>query len=258
MQIDLNISPCPNDTFIFAPLILGLIKDCPFTVKASFHDVQTLNQMVLGGTQGLTKISFGVLNQIPKSFKLLQSGGAMGYGCGPLLLSHSPKLTGADIYLPGENTTASFLFKFWAKKNNWNGQIKYGYFDKLYEDLLAAKSIQQAVLIHECRFLYQKDKLNLIVDLGAFWEEETQSPIPLGAIVSKVSVKINWEYWIQKSIQYSQNHRDIVMPFIKQHAQFPDEEVIQKHIDTYVNDFSLDFGDEGKKAIANFLSLQKG
>ena len=105
--------------------------------------------------------------------------------------------------------------------------------------------------------LYQKDQLNLIVDLGAFWEEQTQSPIPLGAIVTNLSAKLDWEYWIQKSIRYSQNHPGEVMPFIKQYAQFPETKVIQKHIDTYVNDFSFDFGLQGNKAIDTFLAMHK-
>lgn len=250
--LTLGISPCPNDTFIFEEWITGRVAEVPSPAQVRFEDVQTLNELVLQAALPLAKISCGTWPLVQQHYELLPCGGAMGYGCGPLLLSHTlSDPDSEEIWLPGPQTTATLLFRYWAARQKRMYQERYARFDLLYHNL-CQRSIHQAVVIHEHRFTWQQDGLLLQQDLGAFWEQMTGSPIPLGVIV----LHRDYHHWrdlviraIQQSLQQAWNRPDQVTPFIRKHAQIDSDEVIRSHIETFVNDFSLNMSDAGVRAL---------
>jgi len=250
--LSLGISPCPNDTFIYQNLIEGKVKTpCPISVE--FADVQTLNEKILNGTLDMAKVSAAVFPLVKDKYRLLKSGGAMGYGCGPLLLSSASKNFSDEfpVYLPGKNTTAAALFNFWIKKKS-GIRVAYIRFDELYRNL-CDKKIIQGVTIHEHRFTWQKDGLHLIADLGAFWEQELKAPIPLGCTVIKKDfgeeLADEMDLCVQKSLQLAWERKESVNDFIKKLAQIDDDSVILQHIKMFVNEYSMDRGGEGEKAL---------
>lgn len=247
----IGISPCPNDTWIFGALVLGKFPDCPFEFDVSFADVQSLNEEALAGDFDLLKISFGTWLHL-KGPLLLNVGGAMGYGCGPLLLSTEAAFQ-ADlgVNLPGKGTTATLLFKYWAKREGINVPLHYAFFDEIYRDLVEGKA-KQGVAIHECRFTWEKDGLHLVQDLGAYWEINVHAPIPLGGIIlhEKHSEDLaELEKWILRSIEWAENHEAELLPWIQTKAQISDIQVVRSHISTYVNRFSKNMGEEGHRAV---------
>lgn len=259
-SIRVGISPCPNDTFIFDALINNKI-DCPLDFEFFFEDVSTLNQLAQQGELDVVKISFGNLLQVEDNYRLLQSGGALGYGCGPLLLRGEEPFydPSKPVVLPGPNTTARVLFQFWLERTQQElHSEEFLQFDQLYEMLKRYPSTQ-GVVIHESRFTYESDMLQLVQDLGAFWEQETQLPIPLGGIVAKRD--LGWDqsdeinHWIRTSLEYAWNYPQDSREFIKELAQIPDDHIIDSHITTYVNDFSLGDSTEGEEAIEVFKGI---
>lgn len=258
-KMRLAISPCPNDTFIFHGLAENQLKDCPWTFETEFHDVQTLNEMAsTSAGPELIKVSCGGLPDFLDQYYVLSAGGAMGYGNGPLLLSSQKESLIQDtVWLPGKQTTAAMLFEFWRKTYLQKEiLIENDFFDEIYKKL-QSKEIAQGVAIHECRFTWKRDGLFLIEDLGAFWEQETGSPVPLGCILCKRDLgkerALELQNWIQKSLQNAWNHPEQSKSYIQEHAGIPEESVTQKHIETYVNDFSMNMGEKGKKAIQMLL-----
>lgn len=251
----LGISTCPNDTFIYEALVRGLIGSSR-TWDVTFADVETLNEMVLEEKLDVAKVSCGVLPFIGDSYRLLPCGGAMGYGCGPLLLSSKsakfdPNL---ETILPGRYTTASLLFRFWFAKNFGTvpPKISYAFFDEAYERLCRGEAAQ-SVVIHEKRFTWKKDGLECLTDLGAFWEAQTQSPIPLGCTVAK---KFFGETEIQsiiseirQSLSAAKARPNPISDFIREKAQIHDDSVILQHIRMFVSDFTWDIGAAGQKAL---------
>jgi len=248
-MLTLGISTCPNDTFIYQNLIEGKVKTpCPISVE--YADVQTLNEKVLKGELDMAKVSCAVYPLVKDEYRMLNSGGAMGYGCGPLLLSSVGKNFNAEfpIYLPGKNTTAAALFDFWYKITHSQlpipHSLKYSRFDELYRNL-CEKKIEQGVTIHEHRFTYERDGLHLIADLGAFWEQEQKAPIPLGCTVIKRSLgeelAKEMDLCVQKSLQLAWDRKEVVNDFIRELAQIDDDEVILKHIKMFVNEYSMNF-----------------
>ena len=260
MQLTLGISTCPNDTFIYEALIRGL-EDSPFDWKVTFADVQTLNEMVLRGELDVAKISAQVYPEIRESYRCLGCGGAIGYGCGPLLLSSSSGSFDPELptTLPGVNTTAAHLFRFWHSRCYREApKLQYALFNEVYQGLLD-KSVPQGVTIHEHRFTWKRDGLCLLQDLGAFWEQETGSPIPLGIAVARkelgFSVIESVENEIRRSLQNARQRSNPVTPFIVEKAQIEDENVIKSHIAMFVNDFSENVGDAGWRALENLWRL---
>ncbi len=257
--ITLGISPCPNDTFIFDALLHNRFEECPFEFDVLFRDVQTLNEMACENSLDVLKISYGNVVNVLDNYSLLYSGGAMGYGCGPLLLSNVSQEfdESAQVFLPGKFTTAAALFHYWiSKTERRTGTIDYLFFDDLYKSLKYTPELQ-GVVIHESRFTYKQDGLFCIQDLGEFWESQTKLPIPLGGIVINNSIQSDAQeidHWIRKSIEYAQSHSVASNRFIKRKAQIDDDAVVQAHIDTYVNDFSIDIGEKGQEAIQLFLN----
>ena len=260
MRLSLGISTCPNDTYIYEALVAGL-KDSPFEWDVRFADVQTLNEMIMRGELDVAKVSAQVYPKIRKDYVCLGCGGAIGYGCGPLLLSSK---SGAfdpakETVLPGENTTAALLFRFWyGHKFGGSPQVRYALFNEVYSSLLD-KSAAQGVTIHEHRFTWKRDGLHMLQDLGAYWEQETGSPIPLGIAVARRSLSYelvrNVEKEIRESLSMARKRSELVTPFIREKAQISDEKVIESHIKMFVNDFSESVGEAGEKALACLWGL---
>ncbi|MDR4504605.1 MAG: 1,4-dihydroxy-6-naphthoate synthase [Candidatus Scalindua sp.] len=260
MKLKMGISPCPNDTFIFHALLHRLIDTGLFEFEVTFADVQRLNEGAQAGDFDVVKISFGNLWNVQDTYGLLYSGGAMGYGCGPLLLSAKSNLLDPDIPVgvPGKNTTANTLLRFWAERKGVTFEVEYACFDELYRDLLKGERVQSLV-IHENRFTYEADGLYLICDLGEYWEHKTGAPIPLGGIVvrrelgSDVAKRV--DELIRQSVEFAWKNPEKSTAFIREHAQETEKSVVSSHIAMYVNDFSAHMGDRGERAVRRLQQL---
>lgn len=257
-QLTLGYSPCPNDTFIFYGLIHNRVP-CPgvsFTER--LEDVETLNKLALAGELDLTKISYHALGHLRKEYCLLRSGGALGRGCGPLVVAKQPtdmqQLRDKRIAIPGQLTTANLLLQLYGE----------GYKNLLilpFHEIMNAVCTGKAdagVIIHESRFTYQQQGLSQVLDLGQWWEEDSGCPIPLGGILAKRSLgsklikQLNSA--LRASVEYAFANPQQPQDYIKQHAQELDDEVIRNHIELYVNDFSVDLGEEGIQAIETLFA----
>ena len=257
MEFNLGFSPCPNDTFIFDALVNKKIDTEGIDFRVVLEDVQTLNQWAMQGKLDISKISYGVLPLVMDRYKLLDAGGALGKGVGPLLIARkSIPLTEIDscsIAIPGEQTTAHLLFSLAFPEAE---KKRFMVFSGI-EDAVNSGAVDCGVIIHENRFTYQQKGLVKLMDLGEFWEKETGAPIPLGGIVVKrgldagVSKKING--LIRRSLEYAFERYPELPEYVKGHAQEMDERVMRQHIDLYVNNYSLTLGAEGEKAIQTLL-----
>ena len=261
MKLTLGFSPCPNDTFIFDALVNKKIDNGGFEFDVVLEDVETLNQWSFEGKLDITKLSYPAFFQNLDKYVLLNSGAALGKGVGPILISkvksQKLKVEEHSIALPGENTTANLLFQFAYPEARNKTFIR---FDKIENSVLSGKT-DLGVIIHENRFTYQQKGLYKVTDLGEFWEEKMQVPIPLGGIAIKraidkeLSLKIDG--LIKKSIEFAFSNYPLITDYVKQYSQEMSEDVMQQHIDLYVNDFSIDLGDEGKKAISVLFETYK-
>lgn len=263
MHLSLGISTCPNDTYIYEALIAGL-ENSPFEWEVHYADVQTLNEMVRQGVLDVAKVSAQVFPKIECDYRHMQCGGAIGYGCGPLLLSSAAESfnPGAPTTLPGADTTAALLFKFWYEREiGGDPTVRYALFNEVYQSLRAGESAQ-GVVIHEHRFTWKRDGLHLLADLGAYWENKTNSPIPLGISVIRRTfseeVVREVELEIRRSIAVARARNDLVTPFIEQLAQIEDRKVIEDHIKMFVNDFSEDVGEKGAIALERLWQVAIG
>jgi 1,4-dihydroxy-6-naphthoate synthase len=255
-------SPCPNDTFIFHAWSHGLIEGAP-KLDVSFADIDITNNLVLeGNAPDIVKISFAALPYVLDEYALIPCGGALGRGCGPLLLTNSesvsPKqLSGKTVAVPSELSTAYLLFRLWASRNipNGVGEIIVMPFHEIMPAVRDGK-VDAGLVIHEARFTYQNFNLNLLVDLGSWWEKEMKLPIPLGAIIAKRTLDIPAiTDWVRQSVRYAWNKPEASKDYVMCHAQELSPEVTQAHIDLYVNEFSEDLGTEGYEAITTLLEL---
>jgi 1,4-dihydroxy-6-naphthoate synthase len=262
LKLQLAISPCPNDTFIFDALINRKIDTEGLELEVILEDIQQLNERAIRNSTDLIKVSAGVLPLVWNDFLILPSGGAMGFGSGPLLITR-PELKGKTppeddyiVALPGENTTAHFLFEmaFPGVK-----QKRFRLFSLIEEEVLNG-SADFGVIIHENRFTYQEKGLYLVADLGKIWEEKTRLPIPLGVIVAQrhipipVLKKVN--QLIQKSLAYARENPSSSLPeFVTSNAKEMSQKVMRSHIELYVTNFSMDMGQEGKEAIERMLKV---
>lgn len=259
MKLTLGFSPCPNDTFIFDALVTKKIDTEDFEFDVVLEDVQTLNDWAIQSRLDISKISYGVLSLVLNDYILLNSGGALGKSAGPLLIAKSQittsRVPGLKIAIPGENTTAHMLFKM-VFPEAVNKQFMI--FHQI-EDAVLSGEADAGVIIHENRFTYQQKGLHKIMDLGEFWEKETNVPIPLGGIVAKRSLNTSVinkvDSLIRKSLEYAFEHYPEITEYVKQHSQEMSEDVMRKHIDLYVNNYSLDLGEEGKQAVKKILQL---
>ncbi len=259
MNFEIGFSPCPNDTFIFDALVHKKIDTEGIDFTPVLEDVQTLNQWAIEGKLPVTKLSFGVYPLVQNNYNILNAGSALGKGVGPLLISNRDNIPAKElekltVAIPGENTTANLLFStaYPAMKNKI-----YLRYDEIENFVSSGKGL--GVIIHENRFTYQDCGLYKITDLGDFWENKTGKSIPLGGIVLKKSIEEDLQKQIdsliKKSIEYSFSQYPTLSDFITSNAQEMTEEVMRKHIDLYVNEYSLDLGDEGKEAIRTLLNI---
>jgi len=257
MKLSIGFSPCPNDTFIFDALVNGKIDTGGIEFEPVLEDVQTLNQWAIQGRLDVTKISYGVLPNILSHYAMLNSGGAMGRGVGPLLITTADnsrlsieQLSQLPVAIPGENTTAHLLLSHALPAFQ---QKKFMLFHEI-EDALIAGEVASGVIIHENRFTYADKGLVLLNDLGKFWEESLNSPIPLGGIAMKRTFRLDIQRQVDQLIQSSLRQAEEALPelssYVQLHAQEMDPSVQRMHIDLYVNEFSRNAGAEGKHAVS--------
>jgi 1,4-dihydroxy-6-naphthoate synthase len=257
MKLTLGFSPCPNDTFIFDALIHHKIDTEGLEFEVFFDDVETLNQKAFRSELDITKLSFHAFAYMTEQYALLDAGSALGFGVGPLLISKNEYLANHHDYIsadlrvgiPGKYTTANFLlgiaFPHLVQKQEM-------VFSEIEQSLLADQ-IDLGLIIHENRFTYMDKGLHQVMDLGSYWEQQTGCAIPLGGIVAnrrldqETKEKIN--RILKKSVEFAFANPKSGLDFIKQHAQEMSEEVMYKHIDLYVNPYSIELGQEGRKAI---------
>jgi 1,4-dihydroxy-6-naphthoate synthase len=298
MKLTLGFSPCPNDTFIFDALVNKKIDTEGLDFEVHLEDVQTLNQWALQGKLDITKISYGVLPLVLDRYELLDAGGALGKGVGPLLITtagraqspgqdpgdHRSGITGdirtdgpgdamdgpgrdalvntGTVAIPGENTTAHLLFSlaFPQARNK-----RFMIFSDIEHAVLSGQA-DCGVIIHEGRFTYRQKGLARLADLGEFWEEKTGCPIPLGGILvrrgddpaSSGILAGKINTLIRKSLEYAFSHYPLLPEYVRQHSQEMEEQVMRQHIDLYVNNYSLSLGEDGKKAVATLLQVYAG
>lgn len=255
MKLTLGFSPCPNDTFIFDALVNKKIDTGEFEFDVVLADVETLNQWAMEGKLDITKLSFPAFFKSLTNYTLLNAGSALGKGVGPLLITDSvqeitpEEINQASIALPGANTTANLLFSFAYPDAK---DKKFMVFSAI-EDALLNKETDLGVIIHENRFTYQQKGLYKVKDLGEYWEQRMELPLPLGGIAINQSVKrsaaLKINELIRKSLEFAFKEYPAIPDYVKQHSQEMSEDVMRQHIDLYVNNYSLDLGDEGRQAI---------
>jgi 1,4-dihydroxy-6-naphthoate synthase len=251
--ITLGFSPCPNDCFIFDALLHGKIDTEGLQFEVFMEDVEALNQKAFRNELDVTKLSYYAYAHLTKQYQLLDAGSALGNGCGPLLISannYQPvTVSQLRIAIPGKYTTANFLLSlaFPDAKN----KIEM-LFSDIEDDVLNGK-VDAGLIIHENRFTYEQKGLKKIIDLGEYWETLTNAPIPLGGIVVKRNLPYDLKQKVnrilRKSVEYAFANPKSSLDFVKAHAQEMGEEVMYKHINLYVNNFSINLGIEGKQAI---------
>ncbi len=254
------ISPCPNDTYIWAGIALGAIR-LPWPVQITYHDIDELNRLARAGEAHLVKVSFFQYALLPRGrYRLLPVGAALGYGVGPLLVARKPlsfeELQYARIGIPGRETTAHSLLHFYAPHAQNRPVYRY---DQLIP-LLLDGVIDAAVIIHELRFTYAAHGLVALADLGAYWKEKTGFPIPLGGLIVRRDLAV-WRpllsIALRKSLQWARRHPQETLAFVGQYADAMDPAVQKAHIDLYVNSFSYRLGALGQKAIAAYLQIAR-
>jgi 1,4-dihydroxy-6-naphthoate synthase len=260
MKFSLGFSPCPNDTFIFDALVNKKIDTEGLDFEVHLEDVQTLNNFALENRFDFSKISYGVMPLLLETHTLLNSGGAMGNGVGPLLICKDPNITPDEvnhlrIAIPGKNTTAYLLFSY-VYPNAKN--ISFYVFNEIEAAVLSGE-VDAGVIIHENRFTYAQKGLYKITDLGAEWETKTKSPIALGGIVASnripKPIMQQVDQLIAKSVAYAFSNYPSISEYVSCHAQEMSEAVMRQHIDLYVNDFSTDMGETGKNAIKTLVHI---
>ena len=258
-KLTLGFSPCPNDTFIFDALVNGRIDLGDIELEVVLADVEELNRMAIAGKLDITKISYNAFAHVHYMYQLLNAGSALGNKCGPLLISKKylskNELESATIGIPGKNTTANFLMSF-AYPNVSNKK------EFLFSEIEAAVmngEVEAGVIIHENRFTYQEKGLVKIADLGEVWEQKTGFPIPLGGIAIhrrlKPEMRKRFDSLLRKSVQFAFDNPEASKDYVRCHAQEMNEAVMRAHIDLYVNQFSINLGENGKNAIAKMYEV---
>jgi 1,4-dihydroxy-6-naphthoate synthase len=256
-ELSLGFSPCPNDTFIFHALIHGLV-DCPgHAFREQLADVESLNQLALAGNLDISKVSYHLLGHIRDQYALLPAGGALGRGCGPLLVSRLGStladLAGKTIAVPGNYTTACLLLRLFDP--NLTNLVFLPFHEIM--PAISAGRVAAGVIIHESRFTYADHGLSCLTDLGVWWEQTTGHPIPLGGIAIRrdlgphTAATVNSA--LRASILYAQEHPEAALTYIRAHSQEMSAEVCAAHINLYVNNYSLDLGPDGVSAVQDLF-----
>lgn len=257
-QLSIGFSPCPNDTYIFCGLVNGKIPLDGWSLQPPLlEDVETLNEWAMQGCLDVTKISFHALGHVLDDYVLLHSGAALGRGCGPLLVAvekfHQDIFAELTVAVPGKFTTAAMLLKLYAP--HWKNVVMMR-FDEIMP-AIESGMVDCGVIIHESRFTYKERGLELISDLGAWWEKTSGHPIPLGGIVAKRSLGrellLKIDRSVKASILWAHQNSQFCKPYIKGYSQELDDSVITEHIGLYVNSFSENLGAEGLASVKFFL-----
>jgi 1,4-dihydroxy-6-naphthoate synthase len=257
-ELEFGFSPCPNDTFAFHALVSGLV-DSPVQVRPVMADIEELNRRAHGGELPLTKLSFGALAQLRDTYEPLRAGAALGRGVGPLVVAREPmsleQAAAGPIAIPGRDTTAFLLLRMAA------GDALGEVVELRYDEVLGAVERGDAasgLIIHESRFTYADHGLERIADLGEWWEQRSGMPLPLATICLRRDVdpalRDPIEQALRASVQHAFDHPDASAAFVREHAQELDEDVQRRHIELYVNDYTLDLGADGAAAIDALLA----
>jgi 1,4-dihydroxy-6-naphthoate synthase len=257
----LYFSPCPNDCYVFDALVHQRIGMNGFRFNFILEDVETLNKMANHGSVDIIKLSFSAYSKLTHKYQLLDAGSALGRNCGPLILSKEEMrledLKDKIIAIPGVNTTANFLLDFAVP--SVKGKVEMRFSD--IEEAVLKGEVDAGLVIHESRFTYEEKGLYKVADLGEVWEEKTKMPIPLGGIFISRNLdqetKETVNRLLKESVLYAMNHPAASMPFVKENAAEMDESVMRKHIKTYVNNYSVDLGDDGRAAVRYLLEQSK-
>ncbi|WP_446212424.1 1,4-dihydroxy-6-naphthoate synthase [Micromonospora sp. IBSANI012] len=271
MALSLAISPCPNDTFVFHALVHGRVPEAP-PVEVTYADVDVTNTAAERGAFDLVKVSYAALPWLLDDYHLLPCGGALGRGCGPLVLTRSAAgdeaagdgaagadrpdradLTGATVAVPGDRTTAYLLFRLWSAERP-PARIEVVPFHEIMPAVAAGK-YDAGLVIHEARFTYHRHGLTALVDLGEWWEGDTGLPIPLGAILARKGAvdPVAAAGWIRESVRQAWADPAASRDYVLSHAQEMEPDVVDRHIGLYVNEFTADLGDAGFAAVEALL-----
>ena len=257
--LTLAYSPCPNDTYIFAALTNGLLSDAP-QVRVQLEDIENLNNSALKADYELTKVSYGAIPLFMEEYRILRAGGALGRGCGPLLITRKGAGKSIEdfrdkiVAIPGEMTTAFMLLRLAMGRRPQTLAMR---FDRIV-DAVADGTADAGLIIHESRFTYQDAGLVQVADLGDWWESQTGMPIPLGAILVRRDLEdaqareVNDA--IVRSLRFAREHDSTVMKYVREHATEMQEEVMRKHIALYVNEYSEDVGEQGMAAVRELFA----
>jgi len=260
MRLTLGFSPCPNDTFIFDALVNGRVDTGDLLLEPVLADVQTLNEWAREGRLDVSKISYGVLPAISAAYAVLSAGGALGRGVGPLLVARPDapfRPESMSVAIPGRDTTAHLLFSL-----AFPGAARKEFlvFSEI-ERAVQAGRVDAGVIIHESRFTYAAKGLVKLLDLGEHWERLTRSPIPLGGIVARRTLGdallSRLDRLVRRSVEQALASRPLVTDYVKRHAQEMDEAVMRQHIDLYVNEYSVDLGEAGRRAVEKLLEVHR-
>ncbi|MFJ5264295.1 1,4-dihydroxy-6-naphthoate synthase [Streptomyces sp. NPDC088387] len=263
-------SPCPNDTFVFDALAHGRLPDAP-ALDVTFADIDITNGMAERGEFDVLKVSYAVLPYVLDEFALLPCGGALGRGCGPLVLTREPGgggtshafgsggLTGRVVAVPSERSTAYLLFRLWAADTlpGGVGEIVVMPFHEIMPAVRNGK-VDAGLVIHEARFTYGNYGLHKLADMGEHWENTTGLPIPLGAIIAKRSLGEaalrRLSDSVRASVRAAWDDPEVSRPYVMEHAQEMDPSVADQHIGLYVNEFTADLGEAGYAAVRGLLT----
>lgn len=269
MTLQIAYSPCPNDTFVFHAWAKGLLPGAP-GLDVTFADIDITNTMAERGEYDVLKVSYAVLPWVLQEYALLPCGGALGRGCGPLVLTrrpgpgaHAPAdpegLTGKTVAVPSERSTAYLLFRLWAADlvPRGVGEIVVMPFHEIMPAVRDGK-VDAGLVIHEARFTYQDYGLHRLADMGEYWESTTGLPIPLGAIIAKRSLGDDTLRLLaesaRRSVRSAWDDPEASRSYVLEHAQEMDPAVADQHIGLYVNEFTADLGDEGYAAVRGLLT----
>jgi 1,4-dihydroxy-6-naphthoate synthase len=253
MKLTLGFSTCPNDTYIFDAMVHGRIDTEGIEFELIMTDVEELNRHAFASEIDITKISYHAYAYIADSYALLNSGSALGFKNGPLLISkykvYPDEINNLKIAIPGKNTTANLLLSIAYPDH----KDKKEYLFSDIEEVVLSGEMDAGLIIHENRFTYQQKGLKKVVDLGEFWETKTGLAIPLGGIVVNrklpVGIQRRVNRIMKRSVEFAFENPKVSYPFVRHHAQEMDDSVMQRHIELYVNDFTRELGDEGRKAV---------
>lgn len=259
MHLTLGFSPCPNDTFIFDAMIHNRIDTEGLTFKPIMEDVEALNHRAFRNELAVTKLSYYAFAHLVDKYALLESGSALGNGVGPLLIANTESIKAVInqslIAIPGKYTTANFLCSLAFPEAQNKKELVF----HEIEGAILRGDVAAGVIIHENRFTYQNHGLVKLMDLGEFWENTTHKPIPLGGIVVRrdlpIEVQQKMERVMRRSVQFAFAHPLASYDFVAQHAQEMDETVRQKHIDLYVNSFTMGLGNDGRAAVEMLFEM---